>query len=401
VAEGHYVEADTEEISWVGNDANFQPRQGRYLLQVTEELREVLYLDRARLLLADHPAGTEVHPTSKLRPAPPYPAPELVTLHRRLPLLKAIRSTGEDVTSALAENDGAVVSPPRLRTPQLRGLAEPHAYELDFGPLDSSRPLVLALTGWLRLGGGMANIAGSQYPNLPFPFPRLEAETSPATWQPVDVVAGAPSGKTKTILVDLTGKLPGPTRRLRLSMAFELHWDRMGLFEKADPALTQITELAPESAELHWRGFSQPENLPWFRPITPVYQQVKQAPVFDILPSGWCTRYGRVDELVAERDNALALINGGDELTLAFPASPAPPASANLVRDYFLSACGWDKDSDFHVKAGTTVDPLPWHGMNYQLYGREPRPALANEAWIQRYNSRWVGPHFLARKLQP
>ena len=383
VAEGQYVEADTEEIAWVGRDSDFPPRQGRYVLQVTEELREVLYLDRARLLIADHPPGTEVHPTSKLRPGPPYPPPELITLHRRLPLLRAVRSSGEDVTSALAENDGAVVSPPQLRTPQLRGLAELHGYELDFGSLETRRPLVLALTGWLRLGGGMANIAGSHYPGLPFPFPKLEAETAPTLWQPVDVVVGAPSGKTKTILVDLAGKLPASTRRLRLTMAYELHWDRIALFEKADSAVTRLVELAPESADLHWRGFSDLEAFPWYRPLTPVYEKVKPSPVFDLLPAGWCTRYGRVDALAAERDQALVLVNGGDELTLAFPAGAIPPISTGRVRDFFLSACGWDKDSDFHVKTGTTVEPLPWHGMSYQLYGREPRPALTNDAWIR------------------
>ena len=40
---------------------------------------------------------------------------------------------------------------------------------------------------------------------------------------------------------------------------------------------------------------------------------------------------------------------------------------------------------------GTTIDPLPWHGMDDQLYGRQPRPAFTNDAWIQKYNTRWVG----------
>ncbi|MCX6905830.1 MAG: FG-GAP-like repeat-containing protein, partial [Verrucomicrobia bacterium] len=355
VAEGRYVEADAEEIAWIGNESLCQPRQGQYLLQITEELREVLYLDEARLLVADHPANTEVHPTSKLRPGGPFPKHELITLHQRYTLLKATRSDGEDVTSALAEMDGQVASPPHLRVPQLRGLAEPHAYVLDFGPLDARRPLVRALTGWLRLGGGMANIAASHHPDLPFPFPMLEAETGSGDWQKLDVVVGAPSGKTKTILVDLAGKLPLGTRRLRLGMAYELHWDRMALFEKADPSATRITGLSPVSANLHWRGFSELADLPWFSPLTPVYEKCKPATFFDILPAGWCTRYGPVDELVAARDNALALINGGDELTLAFTASEVPGLAPALVRDFFLDASGWDKDSDFHVKLGTTV----------------------------------------------
>jgi tetratricopeptide (TPR) repeat protein len=398
VADGCYVEADTTEITWVGDEARFKPRMGQYLLQVTEELREVLYLDQARLLVADHPAGSEVHSTSKMCPGKPYPAPELVTLQARRPLRHATRSTGEDVTAQLAESDRRMASPPKLRTPQLRGLAEPQAYVLDFGPLDSNRPLVLALTGWLRLGGGMANIAAAHYPGLPFPFPTLEVETAPGRWQPVDVVVGAPCGKTKTILADLTGRLPAQAHRLRLTQAFELHWDRIALFEKADPAGTRLVELRPASAHLHWRGFGRLEALAADQPLTPSYDPTRPTPVFDFLPTGWCTRYGPVLDLVLERDNALALVNGGDELTLAFAADRIPARPDGQARDFFLLATGWDKDSDFHVKLGTTVEPLPWHGMSDQLYGREARPRFTNDAWIQKYNSRWVGPRFLVRK---
>jgi tetratricopeptide (TPR) repeat protein len=398
VAEGRYVEADAKEIAWIGDERLFQPRQGRYLLQITEELREVLYLDHARLLVADHPAGTEVHPTSKLRPGQPYPNPELITLGQRRPLRQALRSSGEDVTVQLAEIDGQMASPPQLRVPQLRGLAEPHAYLLNFGPLETTRPLVLALTGWLRLGGGMANIAASHYPGLPFPFPALEVETAGKGWRPVDVVVGAPSGKTKTILVDLAGRLPSGARRLRLSMAYELHWDRIALFERAAPSVTRVIEVAPEGADLHWRGFSRLADLPPGLPFTPVYDQTTPTPVFDFLPSGWCTRYGPVLELVAAPDNALALINGGDELTLSFSASRVPARPAGQARDFFVLSCGWDKDSDFHVKLGTAVEPLPWHGLDDQLYGRQARPAFTNDAWIHQYNTRWVGPRFLVRK---
>ena len=139
-------------------------------------------------------------------------------------------------------------------------------------------------------------------------------------------------------------------------------------------------------------------DLPWNQPFTPVYEQVSATTVFDFLPGGWCTRYGPALELVAARDNALALINGGDELTLAFPASQLPPAAPGLARDFFLLSCGWDKDTDFHVRLGATVEPLPWHGMDDQRYGSESRPALANDDWIRKYNTRWVGPRFLSRK---
>jgi hypothetical protein len=318
-------------------------------------------------------------------------------LENRYPLQQATRLDGSDVTALLAQNDGQLVSPLRLRVPQLRGLAEPNSLVLDFGTLPTNRPLVLALTGWLRFGGGMANVGASRNPELPFPFPALEAETGNGEWQKLEVVVGAPSGKTKTILVDLAGRLPAGSARLRLSTAYELHWDRIALFERRLANDTHFTRLAPDRAHLHWRGFSEFADLPWTQPLTPVYERVFQNPPWAITPMGWCTRYGPVDELLATEDNALVLLNGGDEVSLSFAVQRLPPKAPGSTRDFFLYTVGWDKDADFHVELGWKVEPLPWLGMDGQRYGRQPRPSFPNDAWIAKYNTRWVGQYTLKR----
>lgn len=391
VADGIYIEADPEEYVWLGNEDNFKPKDGSYTVQITEELREALYLDEAKLVAVDHPVGVEVHPTDKLLPRGPFSAGEIVPLSGEHRLLRAETLKGVDVTERLKKVDGVRVSPEALRVPQQRGLAEPHGVILDFGALPVDRPLVLALNGWLRFGGGMANINASHDPSLPFPFPSLEVEVN-GSWRPVDVTVGAPAGKTKTILVDLAGKLPPQSRRLRLQTAFEIHWDRIALLEKADRALAQATELRPVSADLHWRGFSEFEDLPSDWPLTPAYNRVSANPKWRITPAGWCTRYGEAVELIARRDEGLLIMNGGDELTLKFPAAGMPPTPAGYVREFFLYTDGWDKDSDFHVAAGTQVEPLPWHGMNDQLHGQEPRPKFASDELHRKYNTRWVAP---------
>lgn len=392
VAEGRLIEADPDEYVWLGDDQLVQPRGGQFVLQITEELREVLYLDEAKLVVADHPPGTEIHPSDKLLPGKPFPPSELIPVGHRHPLLQATTLEAADVTDLLQENDGKLLSPARLRVPQLRGLAEPHGVVLDFGALAVERPLVLVLSGWLRFGGGMANIAASQDPALPFPFPALEVELPDGSWRPVDVQVGSPAGKTKTILVDLTGKLPSGSRRLRLSTAFELHWDRIALFERLPTDTASIVTLSPSSTHLHWRGFSQFMDLPWYVPLTPDYTKVQARPNWLITPAGWCTRYGPVDDLVAQRDDALVLLNGGDELTLTFSQAALPPKGPALHRNFFLYSVGWDKDADFHVVAGTTVEPIPFHGMDDQLYGQEQRPPVDQSWWIRKYNTRWVGP---------
>jgi Tfp pilus assembly protein PilF len=398
VSQTRYLEADPEEFLALGGEQQFPAKNGAYEVRITEELREVLYLDETRLVVVDHPAGTLVYPTSKLHPGKPFPPHELWTLRPVATLKQATRSDGLDVTETLANTDGRMVSPVQLREPQLRGLAEPFSVTMDFGELPSARPLVLVLNGWLRFGGGMANVAASLDPKLPFPFPTIEAELPDGSWKRIDVDVGAPAGKTKTILVDLEKILPPGARRLRLTTAFEIYWDSACLCEKVAADQNRRVSLAPGHTDLHWRGFSEFVPLPASRPLTPDYDQLRSEPPWRRTPSGWCTRYGPVDELVQKSDDALVLLNGGDELALSFPAGQLPPKSAGLVRDFFLHAVGWDKDADFHVGQGWRVEPLPFHGMDDQAYDHQPQPAGINDAWMTKYNTRWVGPMVLSKK---
>src|SRR5947199_9839444 len=84
-----YIEADPQELVWIGNEQTFPAKDGSYELQITEELREVLYLDEAKLAVVDHEPGTEVHSTDKLRPGKPFPRGTLLTLHNEYPLRRA------------------------------------------------------------------------------------------------------------------------------------------------------------------------------------------------------------------------------------------------------------------------------------------------------------------------
>ncbi len=388
----HLIPADPEEFLSLDDESQFPPRDGAYEVRVTDELREVLYLDEARLVVVDHPAGTLVYPTSKMRAQPPFPPHELWTLRPLGVPRQATRNDGLDVTAALARVDGEMASPVRLRRPQLRGLAEPFSVTLDFGSIPVDRPLVLALTGWLHFGGGMANIAASLDPTLPFPFPTLEVETSDGSWQKLAIDVGTPAGKTKTILVDLENKLPPGARRLRLGTAFEIHWDCARLCERVTNDPAQERWLDADRADMHWRGFSRYADLPASLPLTPQYTEVFMTPPWDRTPSGWCTRYGEIGNLVQARDDKLALLNGGDEVALSYAAAALPPKAPGMVRNFFLHVVGWDKDADFHVVRGWDVEPLPFAGMDDQAYGRQLRPATLDDTWQKKYNTRWVGP---------
>jgi hypothetical protein len=396
VSPGRYVEADPEEYLALGSESQFPPRDGAFELRITEELREVLYLDDAKLVVVDHPAGTLVSPTSKMMPGKPFVPHEIWTLRPCRTLEKAVRNDGRELTDALTKSDDQMAGPVSTREPQLRGLAEPFSITLDFAELPVEKPLVLVLDGWLRFGGGMANIAGSLDPTLPFPFPTLEMELADGTWKQVPVNVGVPAGKTKTILVDLEKKLMPGVHQLRLTMAFEMYWNFITVCEKAPGKDTRTTTLKPARTDLHWRGYSEFEELPACYPLTPDYTRVLATPPWRRTPAGWCTRYGGVEELLAATDNAQVLLNGGDELSLSFDAAGLPEKPPGFQRDFFLYVVGWDKDADYHVGQGWRVEPLPFIGMDDQVYGKEPESARA-PAWASKYNTRWVGPMVLNR----
>ena len=304
----------------------------------------------------------------------------------------AVGDDGIDRTRAVASIDGEFSPPGPVLPPPLRGHTRPLTLTLDFGPLDGLRAPVLALTGWLQYGDASANIAISQNAVVEIVPATLEMETEDGKWMPVDVTVGRPAGKTKTIVVDLTGKLLPSVRRLRLRTSFELRWDRIALLERLPASAVEIHTAHPVSAELQWRGYSEIRARAPHHPTTPEWDTVFAQPPWRTTPEGWVTRYGDVLELVNERDGELAILNGGDALDLRFATRDFASLPAGRVRTFFFYSVGWDKDSDHNVVDGNTVEPIP---------------VVAGTAddWRIRYNTRWVprdlparGPGRIARE---
>ncbi|MEM8930539.1 MAG: tetratricopeptide repeat protein [Acidobacteriota bacterium] len=365
------LDADPDELVWIGGDEALAPRDGRYLLRVTEEMREVLYLDEARLVAVDHRPSTEVHSTDKLMPAP-FPPSEIWGLVDLRSPTRVESSDGVDRRSAVRTLDGRFAEPGPLKPPPLRGVTERLETTFDFGPIDPSKPLVLALTGWLQYGDASTNIAVSQGA-ADAPPPWLEAETTTGFVR-LDVAVGLPAGKTKTILVDLDDRLPADTRRLRLVTHAEVRWDRIVLGERRRGSILRH-DLEPIAAELAWRGFSEIRARAVGHPTTPDHDRVFERPPWRTALEGWVTRYGDVLDLTTQRDDRLALVAAGDALDLAFDAAALPPVPDGHVRTFFFYSVGWDKDGDPNVIDGHTVEPLP---------------VVADDPTARRLDTRWV-----------
>jgi len=374
VARGVPLPADPDEYVEIGGPEGFVARDGFYGLVVTEEMREVLYLDTARLVAVDHPPEVEVHPTDKLGPEP-FPPSELWALGRPRPPRQVLASDGVKRTEAVRAIDGIFAPPGPPLPPPLRGATEPLELTLDFGELDRRRPLVLALTGWLQYGDASTNIALSQGAAEVIP-PRLEAELADGRRVTITAAAGMPAGKTKTILVDLAGLLPPGTARLVLTTTFEIRWDRIALGERWPDAVLDLSSAPADRAWLRFRGFSDVRSRAPGHPTTPAFAAVSELPPWETALAGWATRYGDVLPLVAERDGRLALVSAGDALSLSFPARAFPPPAAGRERTFFFYSVGWDKDGDANVISGDTIEPLPVaaEGEWERLYNTRPIP---------------------------
>ncbi len=384
LARDRLMPADPEELVAIGELA---ARGGDYVLQVTEELREVLYLDEARLVAVDHDPGVEVHATDRLMP-PPFPPSQLWALTGLEVPARATGDDGVERTAALAAVDGVFAAPGEPLPPPLRGVTRPLALTLSFDRLGERRRPVLAATGWLQYGDASTNIALSQNPSVAVVPPTLEVETAGGAWRRLDVTVGMPAGKTKTIVVDLAGHLPPGARRLRLVTSFEIRWDRIALGERLPASAVTRHDVAPDAAELAWHGFGEILSRAPGHPTTPAWEAVAARPPWRTSPEGWVTRYGDARQLVAARDGRLALASGGDALELRFAAAGFPALPPGKVRTFFFYSVGWDKDADPNVVGGESVEPLPV-------------AAAAGEGWRLTYNTRWIPRDRFAPEAAP
>jgi hypothetical protein len=170
---------------------------------------------------------------------------------------------------------------------------------------------------------------------------------------------GFPSGKNKTVLLDLTGLFPVEgRRRARLSTNLEVYWDRLAWAVGRPDVRLRPRRLPLASADLRPRGFSVTEQADASSPELPRYLLAGTTPRWLDL-EGFHTRFGDVRELLTAVDDRYVIMNAGDEIRLGFPE--APPPLPGTVRDFVLVGDGWVKDGDFNTGFSRTVLPLPTH----------------------------------------
>jgi FG-GAP-like repeat len=383
------------------------PRDGFLELQLTEELREVTYLDRARLDVVDHPAGVEIQPNERFT-FPPFPEPHVHTARDLLAPRTALGSDGRDWARELAAVDDVHATPFEPLEPQLTGLARPYWLELEFDPerVRGAKLLRLYFTGWFQWSDASVNMASARTPGVEFVPPVLQVRDPQGEWVDAGPPIGFPAGKTKTMVIDVTTLLARGDPRVRLRSTLCLSWDSIRLAIDGDDAPLKITPLEVASAKLWARGFSLPlatgrsdlpERFEW--------DALAETPQWDQHP-GHYTRYGEVAELLGAVDDRFLILGSGDALTLRFDARALPALEPGQERDYLLFLDGWAKDRDPNTIQALEVEPLPFHGMSGYPYGPGERFPDGSEhrAWRAEWNTRearrWIVPLAPAREAE-
>ncbi len=399
---GHWVsptsknKADSDE--WIKVDgASLRSRDGRLSLRFGEPMEEINYVDRLRLVAVDHPEGTEVYPNERFLSEAPFASGSTVVASSatRLPA-GAWDDKGRDVLQLLAFRDHQYVKD--FENLSYAGFAAPHALTLDLGTWSNSHPLRLFLHGFIEYFSATSMYAAWQAGLEPQP-PSVEALLPDGSWKRVVDDMGFPAGLPRTIVVDLTGKLPLGTRRIRIRSNLQIYWDQVLVDNGADASSqARQVELPLASAHLAFRGYPKQVDGKTPGDITYDYQSISATGPFH-WQRGTYTSYGSVTPLLQAKDNRYVIFGSGEDIDAEFSDTALPALPAHWKRDYFFYADGFVKDMDFYEALPFTVAQLPFHEMStYPYPAREHYP---EDLDTLKYRLDWNGRFESGDRTQP
>jgi tetratricopeptide (TPR) repeat protein len=376
---GEWIKVDGERLASVN---------GKLSLRFIEPMEEVNYIDQLRLVAVDHPDDAEVTPDERFLDDPPFASGRVIASSgARLPR-GAWDGEGRDVLDQLRLRDHRFAS--GFAPSPYDGFANVHALTLDLGEVNLKAPLRLLMTGYVNYFSATSLYAAWQAGVKPISS-YVEAQLPDLTWQRLPGDAGFPAGLERTIVVDLSGKLPAGTHRIRLMTNLEIFWDQV-LIDNHAEAQSRTTEVPLASATEHFRGY--PTQIEGASPgdLDYDYDRVSLTGPFQHQRGNY-TRFGDVTALVRGIDDRYAIFGSGEEIATEFDASALPDLPPHWKRDYLFYANGYVKDMDWWDASPFTVAQLPFHTMSaYPYPAQEKFPddpdALSYQLnWNDRFDS--------------
>jgi tetratricopeptide (TPR) repeat protein len=352
---------------WVKIDgANVATANGEISVRFMEPMEEVNYIDQLRLVAVDHPEDVEVNPDERFLDDPPFASGRVIASKgARLPL-GAWDDGGRNVLDRLSRRDHVFAN--GFTSLPYDGFANLHALTLDLGAIEPNAPLRLLMTGYVDYFSATSLYAAWQAALKEIP-PYVEAQRPDGTWQRIPGDAGFPAGLERTIVVDLTGKLPAGTRRIRVMTNLQIFWDQV-LIDQSSGTMARTAELTLTSATLRFRGYPKQIEGASEGDLDYDYNVVSLTGPFQ-LERGNYTHFGDVTPLLENIDDRFVVFGSGEEIAAEFDAAALPALPAHWKRDYFFYANGFVKDMDWWDALPFTVAQMPFHEMTTYPY---PQP---------------------------
>jgi Tfp pilus assembly protein PilF len=368
---GHWVSptstnnADPDE--WVKVEGSqLKARNGYLSLRFGEPMEEINYIDQLRLVAIDHPAGTEVYPDERFLDEPPFASGNtVVATPQAHQLAAAWDDQGHNVLPLLAKRDHKYVRD--FTNLKYAGYANMHTLTLDLGEWSPQNPLRLFLHGFIEYFSASSMYAAWQAGLQPI-SPFVEAQMPDGSWKRIIDDMGFPAGLPRTIVVDLTGKLPQGTQHIRIKTNLQIYWDQVLVDNGPEMAQnTRRTELQLSTAHLAFRGYPQQVDGETPGDLTYHYDRISATGPFQ-WQRGSYTKYGDVTPLLQKIDNRYVIFGSGEEIDAEFSNASLPPLPSGWKRDYFFYANGFVKDMDFYEAMPFTVAEMPFHEMSTYPY---------------------------------
>lgn len=373
---------------WVKIDGDdVSPVDGKISVRFMEPMEEVNYIDQLRLVAVDHPEDVEVNPDERFLDDPPFASGRVVASKgARLPV-GAWDGEGHDVLSNLSRRDHQFAS--GFKPLPYDGFANLHALTLDLGKVIPGAPLRLLMTGYVDYFSATSLYAAWQAGLKPI-SPYVEAQLPSGAWQRIPGEAGFPAGLERTITVDLTGKLPPGTRRIRLMTNLQIYWDQV-LIDNHPQGESRSTEMPLTFATEQFRGFPKQTEGASPGDLDFDYNLVSSTGPFQ-RERGSYTHFGDVTPLLKSIDDRYAIFGAGEGVAAEFDSTKLPTLPSHWKRDYFFYANGYVKDMDWWDASPFTVAQLPFHRMTKYPYPvSEKFPASAAALSYQlNWNDRFV-----------
>jgi len=388
---GEYCPWDPDEYVRI-EGTQLTPAEGRLLIEITDQLEEVIFLDQVKLLCVDHPKDVQVFSSDVLKCAPPYPEFKLYGIEQVRPLAQARDTKGRDVRKLLAAADRKYLADFEMLR-GLAGYATPHKLTLNLGDLAGAKRVWLLLEGFLDYAHSSSNLAASQQGLESVP-PVLEVGDGRGGWKTVSRDMGMVAGLTKRIAIELTPALLVSDPRVRIStnMPFFVDYLAVGLARQDIPLTAREAPML--AANYHWLGYPTPTYPGGAEPVRYDYSHRRPAAPWQT-PRGFYTRPGEVGELLTAADDAYLIMRHGYAARLEFDARSLPALSLGTARTYFLYVYGVGKDMDMNGAFANTVEPLPYRAMPAYQPGAKLSypwtPALAR-SWLRYQTLDQSGP---------